>query len=112
MYGENLKLIALMYQAYKCELLEASLNEARMQWIDHKAWCKSEQRAVRNKRDVAASSKIPIRQTARITIRACNTAWFFQSDVIADTVFLSEIYVYCAVSSVSHCVKMIKIMIW
>jgi hypothetical protein len=88
---EKLKNIALMYQIYKCELLEASLNEARMQWIDQKTWCKSEQRTVRNKRDIAASSKIPIRQTAQITLRACNTAWFFQSDVITDTKFFTEI---------------------
>jgi hypothetical protein len=55
---EKLKNVALMYQAYKCDLLEAWLNEARMQWIDQKARCNSDQRAVRNKRNVAASSKI------------------------------------------------------
>jgi len=56
-----------MYQAYKCEILEVSLNETRRQWVDQKAWCNSEQWAVRNKRDVAASSQISIRQTAWIT---------------------------------------------
>jgi hypothetical protein len=71
---EKLKNIALIYQAYKYELLEASLNEARVKWIDQKVWCNSEQRAVRNKRDVAAHAKIAIRQTAGITLRACNTA--------------------------------------